>query len=73
LRHALGSFQAFLIFQISDNPDVLERFQNQFWKRHLLPDKPRKPRKQGADFKNFRKNSDHKIITQSKKTTLLGI
>jgi hypothetical protein len=29
------------IFQIWDKPDVLERFQNQFWKLHLLPKKPR--------------------------------
>jgi hypothetical protein len=37
MTHALGSFQAFHIFQIWDEPDVLERFQNQVWKLHLLP------------------------------------
>jgi hypothetical protein len=41
LRHALGSFQACLNFQIWDKPDVLERFQNQFWK---LESKLKKPR-----------------------------
>jgi hypothetical protein len=41
LRQAIGGFQAFLIVQIWDTPDVLERFQISFWKLHLLPKKPR--------------------------------
>jgi hypothetical protein len=30
LENGLGSFQTFLILQISDKPDVLKRFQKQF-------------------------------------------
>jgi hypothetical protein len=32
LEDGLGSFQTFLIFQIWDKPEVLKRFQKQFWK-----------------------------------------
>jgi hypothetical protein len=30
LENGLGSFQTFLILQISDKPEVLKRFQKQF-------------------------------------------
>jgi hypothetical protein len=39
LENGLGSFQTFLILQIWDKPEVLKRFQKQFWK---LESKPKK-------------------------------
>jgi hypothetical protein len=41
LRALDQSFQIFLILQISDKPEVIKRFQKQFWK---LDSKPKKPR-----------------------------
>jgi hypothetical protein len=32
LENGLGSFQTFLIVQISDKPEVLKRYKKQFWK-----------------------------------------
>jgi hypothetical protein len=41
LENGIGSFQTFLILQIWDKPEVLKRFQKQFWKLDLNPKKPR--------------------------------
>jgi hypothetical protein len=41
LANGLGSFQTFLILQIWDKPEMLERFQKQFWKLDLKSKKPR--------------------------------
>jgi hypothetical protein len=38
LENGIGSFQTFLILQIWDKPQMLKRFQKQFWK---LDSKPR--------------------------------
>jgi hypothetical protein len=37
----IGSFQTFLILHIKDKPEVLKRFQKQFWKLNSKLNKPR--------------------------------